>query len=46
MITHGSLLQRHKLESFLLETLDDLANETTLDAIRLDHDVSTFASHF
>ena len=32
-------LQCDKLETLVLKSLDDLADESTLDAIRLDHDV-------
>ena len=43
----GRLDQLHgdKLESLLFESLDDFANESSLDAIRLDHDVS-LTGHF
>ena len=38
-------LESDELEALLLETLDDLANQTTLDAIWLDHDVGALAGH-
>lgn len=30
------------METFLLKSGDDLSNKISLDAIRLDHDVSSF----
>ena len=38
-------LERNELEALLLKALDDLTNESTLDAIRLDHNVGTLAGH-
>jgi hypothetical protein len=35
----GGKLHGHELETFSLEALDDLADQTTLDAVGLDHDV-------
>lgn len=34
--TYGQELEAKELEALVLEALDDLANETTLDAVRLD----------
>lgn len=34
-------LQSDQLEALLFEAFDDLADESTLDAVRLDHDKST-----
>lgn len=39
-ITHPHELHGDQLEALLLETLDDLANQSTLDGIGLDHDKS------
>lgn len=36
--SYPSKLHRDQLEAFRLETLDDLADESALDAIGLDHD--------
>lgn len=36
--TYPSELHRDQLEALRFETLDDLANESPLDAIGLDHD--------
>ena len=33
------------LESLLLEPLDDLSDQTALDAVRLDHDESPLVRH-
>ena len=38
-------LHGNKLESLALEAADNLANESALDAVRLDHDVGAFGSH-
>lgn len=42
-LKHGALgsvkLQSLELETLLLEALDDLSNQATLNAIRLDHNV-------
>ena len=35
----GSQLHGHQLVALLLESLDDFAHQSSLDAIRLDHDV-------
>lgn len=40
LLSNVQQLQSAQVEALLLETLDDLCNEATLDAIRLDHDVS------
>ena len=34
-----------ELESLLLEPLDDLSDQTALDAVRLDHDESPLVRH-
>jgi len=41
----NELPRTSELVPTLLEAANDLTNETTLDAIRLDHDVSTLRSH-
>lgn len=40
-----SELQSNQLVAALLETFDDLADKTALDAIGLDHDESAFSGH-
>lgn len=40
--THPDELHGHQLESFGLETLNDLADESTLHAVGLNHDESAF----
>merc|ERR1719370_1087890 len=46
-VLHGRLhhLHGHQLEALLLEAGDDLANKTTLDAVRLDHNEGPLRSH-
>lgn len=40
-------LEANQLEALLLESGDDLSDQTSLDAIRLDHDESSFVfAHF
>lgn len=43
----GGLCELHgnKLESLLFESLDNLTDEPTLDAIGLDHDIGAFRGH-
>ena len=38
-------LHGHKLIATILKTLDDLTDQTALDAVRLDHDVRLFVRH-
>ena len=38
-------LQGSELEALLLKALDDLADQATLDAVGLDHNVGALASH-
>jgi len=38
-------LHGHKFEAFVLKTLDDLTDNSAVDAIGLDHDESAFGSH-
>jgi hypothetical protein len=40
LLGRGSELEGSDLEAALLEAGDDLTDETALDAVRLDHDVS------
>lgn len=44
-IAYLDQLESGELEALLLKTLDDLADEATLDAVGLDHNVGTLASH-
>jgi len=39
----GDLLKTDKLEALIFESLDDSTDETSLDTIGLDHDVSSFS---
>jgi len=38
-------LHGHELESLLLEPLDDFADDSPVDAVRLDHDEGAFVGH-
>jgi hypothetical protein len=44
LLSRGSQLHGLQLEALGLEASDDIANKAALDAIRLDHDVSTLHS--
>lgn len=43
LCTHPHELHGHQFESLGLETFDNFADESTLHAVRLDHDESTFS---
>lgn len=44
-LTYHKELHGHKLETFLLETLDDLTDQAPLDTIGLDGNEGTLLSH-
>lgn len=43
LLVRRRLLQSDQLESLLFESFDDLADQTALDAVRLDHDESALS---
>ena len=45
VLTGLDQLHGHKLIATILKTLDDLTDQTALDAVRLDHDVRLFVRH-
>ena len=46
-VLHGGLHHLHgdQLETLLLKARDDLSNQATLDAVRLDHDEGPLGGH-
>ena len=46
-VFHGGLHHLHgdQLETLLLKARDNLANQATLDAVRLDHDEGSLSGH-
>ena len=45
VLTGLDQLHGHKLIATILKALDDLTDQTALDAVRLDHDVRLFVRH-